>query len=88
MSTNTVILTATYVSQGVKNDGGGWIIVGGKFKKIPPRSPSMRKIVAALQTLDHLSGLEDAGEIQLAAEKLILKGVEEIAREKVPVKST
>jgi hypothetical protein len=36
---------------GVENDGGGWILVGGKIVRVPPRSPLVRILedVATLQ---------------------------------------
>jgi predicted DNA-binding transcriptional regulator YafY len=73
------ILVATYVSPGVTNDGGGFIIVNGKFRRIPPRSPSMKKLTAALRALNDLDEIEGAEEMQEAAQKMIMAAVEELA---------
>jgi hypothetical protein len=36
---------------GIDNCGGGYAIVGGKLRKIPPRGPSYEKIAAALKVV-------------------------------------
>jgi len=36
---------------GVSNCGGGYVIIGGKLYKIPPRGPSYEKIQAALNVV-------------------------------------
>ena len=36
---------------GVSNCGGGFVIIGGKLHKIPPRGPSYEKIQAALNVV-------------------------------------
>lgn len=36
---------------GVSNCGGGFVIIGGKIVKIPPRGPAYKKIQAALNTV-------------------------------------
>lgn len=43
---------------GVSNCGGGFVIIGGKIVKIPPRGPAYQKIQAALNTV-----LEEAGRL-------------------------
>lgn len=41
---------------GVTQDGGGWVIIGGKLHKVPPRGP----LVALLAALAERGGLETA----------------------------
>ena len=36
---------------GVSNCGGGYVIIGGKIHKIPPRGPAYEKIQAALNVV-------------------------------------
>ncbi len=36
---------------GVSNCGGGYVIIGGKIVKIPPRGPAYEKIQAALNAV-------------------------------------
>ena len=36
---------------GVSNCGGGYVIIGGKIYKIPPRGPAYEKIQAALNVV-------------------------------------
>ncbi len=36
---------------GVSNCGGGFVIIGGKIHKIPPRGPSFERIQAALNVV-------------------------------------
>lgn len=62
---------------GVASDGGGFIIVGGKIIKVPPRSPLIRVLntLAALQAgLD--ARVEQAGQPQLAALQSAMKVLE------------
>jgi len=42
---------------GVANDGGGWVIVGGKVHRIPPRSPLLHMLedVVAIQESESIS---------------------------------
>jgi hypothetical protein len=44
-------IVATYLSPGVAAGAGGFIIVNGKLKKIPPRGPATRQLHAALRAL-------------------------------------
>jgi hypothetical protein len=49
---------------GITQDGGGWVVVGGKLLKVPPRSPLVRllQLLAdrdSLETAD-IRDLEDA----------------------------
>lgn len=48
---NTPQLSASFVSPGVKNDGGGFVIVGGKIIPVPPHSPLI-KILEGLSILE------------------------------------
>lgn len=45
------VVVATYVSPGVKVDGGGFIIINGKLVKVPPRGPAYRQLQAALDAV-------------------------------------
>jgi hypothetical protein len=44
-----LVIVATYVSPGVKVDGGGFAIVNGKIIKIPPRGPASQLLQEALR---------------------------------------
>jgi len=48
---NGLVLVAMYVSPGVKVGAGGFVIVNGKLKKVPPRGPALKQLVAAVQTI-------------------------------------
>lgn len=39
-----VQIVATFVSPGVSKGAGGFVIVGGKLKKIPPRGPAFKRL--------------------------------------------
>jgi hypothetical protein len=43
-SMKPVQIVATFVSPGVAKGGGGFVIVGGKLKKIPPRGPAFQQL--------------------------------------------
>jgi hypothetical protein len=51
---------------GVSRDGGGFIIVGGKIVRVPPRSP----LIAVLNTLSAVESIADVPEEQLGDLKL------------------
>lgn len=74
------------LAPGFKEGGDGWFILNGKLHRVPPRTPSLIKIRAAMQTLENLPEVEDVGDIQHAAEKLLVRAAEELVEEKVPVK--
>jgi hypothetical protein len=42
------VIVATYVSPGVAAGAGGFVIVNGKLKRVPPRSPAMKQISEVL----------------------------------------
>lgn len=42
-------VVAMYVSPGVKAGAGGFVIVNGKVKKVPPRGPVFQQLVSAIQ---------------------------------------
>jgi hypothetical protein len=44
-----LVIVATYLSPGVKVDGGGFAIINGKIVRIPPRGPASRLLREALQ---------------------------------------
>jgi hypothetical protein len=60
------VVGAQRVSRGVQTDGGGWVIVGGRPVRVPPRSPMARVIHhVALHELSHASpdaGIRDSGQ--------------------------
>ncbi len=72
------MLVAIYVSPGVLGDAGGFMIVGGKIIKIPPRGPAYQKIVAASYLLGQTEGLKDAGDIRGLAQKMLESGIKEL----------
>ncbi|MEH6421867.1 hypothetical protein [Pseudomonas sp. CGJS7] len=51
-------IVATFVSAGVAAGAGGWVIVGGKLKKVPPRG--IKQLQAVYQMLDAAEGIGDA----------------------------
>ena len=53
---------------GVAEDGGGWVIIGGKLHKVPPRGP----LVQLLEALSEDDALEtaDLKAIQKAVKKI------------------
>ncbi|UOF13317.1 hypothetical protein IEQ11_16385 [Lysobacter capsici] len=58
-----ITLVATFVSAGVANGASGWMIVGGKLKKIPPRG------IKQLQAVSQMLNAADAvGNARLAAQ--------------------
>lgn len=48
-------IVATFVSAGVAAGAGGFVIVGGKLKKVPPRG--IKQLQAAYQMLESAEGL-------------------------------
>ncbi|MGH8079731.1 MAG: hypothetical protein ACREP7_04075 [Lysobacter sp.] len=56
-------IVATFVSPGVSVDGGGWYIVGGKLKKVPPRG--IKQLQTAYQMLEASA---QAGDARLSAQ--------------------
>ncbi|MFD0325242.1 hypothetical protein [Lysobacter gummosus] len=56
-------IVATFVSAGVANGAGGWVIVGGKLKKVPPRG--IKQLQAVYQMLEAAEGV---GNTRLAAQ--------------------
>jgi ribosome biogenesis SPOUT family RNA methylase Rps3 len=66
-----ITIVATFVSAGVAQGAGGFVIVGGKLKKIPPRG--LKQLQAAAQLIDasaHLGNKTLARNVQDAAIKL------------------
>lgn len=57
------VIVASYVSPGVAAGAGGFVIVGGKLKKIPPRG--LRQLQAVHQMLD---AAENVGDARIAAQ--------------------
>jgi hypothetical protein len=77
---------------GVSVDGGGFIIINGKFVRVPPRSPLIKvlDVVSAIQALAEIP-LEEGGrtrELRIAALRSavrLLEGeIEQLARGKTP----
>lgn len=52
------VIVASYVSPGVAVGAGGFVIVGGKLKKVPPRG--LRQLQAVYQMLEAADGVGDA----------------------------
>ena len=44
-------LVATFLSPGVAVGASGFVIVGGKIVKVPPRGPAFAKLTAAIQEI-------------------------------------
>lgn len=66
-----ITIVATFVSPGVAQGAGGFVIVGGKLKKIPPRG--LKQLQAAVQLIDASAQLGNrtlAGNVRDAAIKL------------------
>ena len=66
-----ITLVATAVSAGVAQGAGGFVIVGGKLKKVPPRG--LKQLQAAVQLIDASTQLGNkalARSVQDAAIKL------------------
>jgi hypothetical protein len=54
------------VLDGVSEDAGGWIIVGGKVKKVPPRSP-LKEILQSVMSI------EESNELQSGAARDLIR---------------
>lgn len=50
-SMKPVQIVATFVSAGVAQGAGGFVIVGGKIKKIPPRGPAFKQLTEAVEKI-------------------------------------
>jgi hypothetical protein len=46
-----LVVVAMYVSAGVSKGAGGFVIVNGKLKKVPPRGPAFKQLAAAIQAV-------------------------------------
>ena len=46
-----LVVVAMYVSPGVSRGAGGFVIVNGKLKKVPPRGAAFKQLEAAIQTV-------------------------------------
>ncbi len=57
------VIVATFLSPGVAAGAGGFVIVGGKLKKVPPRG--LKQLQAAYQMLE---AAESIGDARLAAQ--------------------
>lgn len=66
-------IVATLVGPGVAQGAGGWVIVGGKIVKVPPRGPKY----ALLQSIAALDAAEDID--HPAGQKLVQQTVDAIA---------
>jgi hypothetical protein len=62
---------------GVINDAGGWVIVGGKLVRVPPRSPLLR-VMESLLTFESAGGLppEQQKEVQRAALRAAMQAIQ------------
>lgn len=78
------IIVVSIMSPGVANDGGGWVIIGGKLVRIPPRSPKFKELAAALQLLAQTEQLADKrvrSQVNVMIEPLVTKNVEAVVAE-------
>jgi hypothetical protein len=50
-------IVATLVGPGVAQGAGGWVIVGGKLVRVPPRGPKVA-LLQALAALDAAEGID------------------------------
>jgi hypothetical protein len=80
MIPDVIVCGPATILGGVTNCGGGWAIIGGKLVKIPPRSPSLKKIFAAYQILNHADGVDGSKPIRDAAEKMLVSAVQEFKK--------
>ncbi|HWC03364.1 MAG TPA: hypothetical protein VHF87_11380 [Methylomirabilota bacterium] len=46
-----LVVVAMYVSPGVAAGAGGYVIVNGKLKRVPPRGPAFKQLQAAVQAV-------------------------------------
>jgi hypothetical protein len=46
-----LVVVAMYVSPGVKAGAGGFVIVNGRLKRVPPRGPAFEQLTAAVQAV-------------------------------------
>lgn len=78
------VIVVSIMSEGVGKDGGGFIIVNGKLRRIPPRSPKLKEIEAAVTLMAESENLEDKKiRLQLAdiSEALISANVNRLVEE-------
>lgn len=79
--TFVIMIGASYVSAGVKGDGGGYVIVNGKVIRIPPRSPLFAQLAAATTLLEHSEAVTDSAireQMTKMGETLMTKTAEEL----------
>lgn len=50
-SMKPIQIVASFVSPGVAAGAGGFVIVGGKIKKIPPRGPAFKQLMEAVEKI-------------------------------------
>lgn len=50
-SLKPVQIVASFVSPGVAKGAAGFVIVGGKIKKIPPRGPAFKQLMDAVDQI-------------------------------------
>ena len=53
------IIVVSIMSPGVAKGGGGFVIIGGKLRKIPPHSPKLKEIVTAFNLLSQTEDVAD-----------------------------
>ena len=76
-------VVASYVSPGVKVDGGGFIIVNGKIIKVPPWGPDFEIFAAGAQILDVADRISDKAiksQIEKLGKELFTKAAEKIGK--------
>lgn len=55
----TKTIVVSIMSPGVSKGGDGWVIVNGKLKRIPPNSPKLKELAAALNLLAQTEEIAD-----------------------------
>lgn len=55
----TKTIVVSIMSPGVSKGGDGWVIINGKLKKIPPNSPKLKELAAALKLLSQSEEIAD-----------------------------
>jgi threonine dehydratase len=61
-------IVAVFVSAGVGSGAGGFVIVGGKLKKVPSNNPFGKRLVAAAQAASMpVAALARAGEAEMVS---------------------
>ena len=71
-------IVVSIMSPGVGKGAGGFVIVNGKLKRIPPHSPKLKAVAAALNVIAHAEEISDRKirtQVNEAAESLVASSV-------------